>query len=316
MYTKDNILSKKGMISGFQLSKLHTFESAARHGSFSLAAEELALTPSAVSHRINKLEAEIGIQLFVRSHRKISLTEEGGRIYQTLKKTLNALNQEIFDVKNGDVSGPLCVYCRPSFAQSWLVPRIGAFKALYPSLALKLLTGNEKINFQEHGIDVAIYFDDKMFDEKMSDKLFCQEIFAETIIPVCSAQYAEQHGLLGSPERLRYATLLHDNQAWDYDSDADEWKTWAQVNQFEGVSQISRIDFDRSDLAVIAAVHHAGVAMGRFSQVQPLLSKGELVTPFPGTEVSCRQKYYVAAPLNRHSQKVKLFIDWLVGQTN
>ncbi|MBW3695762.1 DNA-binding transcriptional regulator DsdC [Vibrio sp. T187] len=306
MYTNENIFTKQNRINSFQLSKLHTFEVAARHGSFSLAAEELSLTPSAISHRINKLEEELGIQLFFRTHRKISLTDEGERIYQSLNRTLNDLNQEILDVKSGEVSGVLTVYSRPSFAQCWLVPRIHSFKERYPLIELKLLTGNENINFQGYGIDVAIYF-----DEKMPDKLSCEEIFSEAIIPVCTAEYAQKFDLSRSIQNLHKATLLHDNQAWDYDSNADEWKAWADANQFEGIEEISSIGFDRSDLAVVAASHNAGVAMGRFSLVKEQLLSGELVTPYPDTQMTCKQKYYVATLPNKRSQKVKFFIDWL-----
>ena len=306
MYTRENIFTKHSRLNSFQLSKLHTFEVAARHCSFSLAAEELSLTPSAISHRINKLEQEIGIKLFDRTHRKILLTEEGKRIYQSLNRTLNELNQEILDVRNGDVSGPLTVYARPSFAQCWLVPRIGSFKARYPSIGLKLLTGNENINFQGYGIDVAIYFDDHM-----PDALLCKEIFSETIIPVCTKEYAEKYCLVDSIENLSKTTLLHDNQAWDYDSNGDEWQEWAKANQVENISNISSIGFDRSDLAMIAAINHAGVAMGRISLIKDRLQSGELITPFPESQVVCEQKYYVAALPDRRSQKVKLFIEWL-----
>ena len=93
------------LLNGWQLSKLYTFEVAARHESFALAAEELSLTPSAVSHRINQLEEELGIQLFVRSHRKVELTHEGKRVYWALKSSLDTLNQEILDIKNQGVIG-------------------------------------------------------------------------------------------------------------------------------------------------------------------------------------------------------------------
>lgn len=89
------------LLNGWQLSVLSTFEVAARHESFALAADELALTPSAVSHRINQLEEELGIQLFVRSHRKVELTREGKRVYWALKASLDGLNQEILDIKTG-----------------------------------------------------------------------------------------------------------------------------------------------------------------------------------------------------------------------
>lgn len=113
------------LLNGWQLSRLSTFEVAARHESFALAADELALTPSAVSHRINQLEEELGIQLFVRSHRKVELTREGKRVYWALKASLDGLNQEILDIKNRELSGSLTVYSRPSIAQCWLVPALG-----------------------------------------------------------------------------------------------------------------------------------------------------------------------------------------------
>lgn len=87
--------ARNRLLNGWQLSKMYTFEVAARHESFALAAEELSLSPSAVSHRINLLEEELGIQLFVRSHRKVELTQEGNRVYWTLKSSLDTLNQEI-----------------------------------------------------------------------------------------------------------------------------------------------------------------------------------------------------------------------------
>ena len=112
------------LLNGWQLSKMYTFEVAARHESFALAAAELSLSPSAVSHRINLLEEELGIQLFVRSHRKVELTQEGKRVYWTLKSSLDTLNQEILDIKNQALSGTLTVYSRPSIAQCWLVPML------------------------------------------------------------------------------------------------------------------------------------------------------------------------------------------------
>jgi len=306
MYTKDNIFTRNERINSFQLSKLHTFEVAARHSSFSLAADELSMTPSAISHRINKLELELGIALFHRTHRKITLTEEGERIYQSLTRSLNEINQEILDVKSGDVSGSLTIYSRPSFAQCWLVPRLYEFTQRYPFIELKLLTGNENIKFQGYGIDAAIYF-----DEGQPDNVWSQEIMSETNIPVCTEQYAKQHSLFNKPENLINTTLLHDNQAWDYDSHHDEWAVWAKKNQLPSIDHISNIAFDRSDLAVIAAMNNAGIAMGRYNLIKKRLDSGELVAPFPNTEVTCQQKYYLVTPNKKHSRKLALFIEWL-----
>ncbi|MBB1309055.1 MULTISPECIES: DNA-binding transcriptional regulator DsdC [unclassified Pseudoalteromonas] len=306
MYTKDNIFAKNQRLNSSQLSKLHTFEVAARHCSFSLSAEELSITPSAISHRINGLEDELGIQLFKRSHRKISLTSEGERIYRTLKQSLNTLNQEILEVRDGEISGTLTIYSRPSFAQCWLVPRIYKFKELHPAIGLNILTGNENINFYGHGIDVAIYFDDKT-----PQKFWYQQIMSESISPVCTPDYAKKHDLEAGVQNLHKCTLLHDNQAWNYDSNLDEWESWAKTYGIEPIKQIPSMGFDRSDLAVIAAINNAGIAMGRHSLVQKRIISGELIKPFPGKEVSCQQRYYVATLKNQNAKKVELFIDWL-----
>lgn len=209
------------LLNGWQLSKLYTFEVAARHESFALAAEELSLTPSAVSHRINQLEEELGIQLFVRSHRKVELTHEGKRVFWALKSSLDSLNQEILDIKNQELSGTLTVYSRPSIAQCWLVPALGDFTRRYPSISLTVLTGNDNVNMQRAGIDLAIYFDDAP-----SSQLSHHFLMDEAIVPVCTADYARQHQLQQNPGNLRHCTLLHDRQAWSNDSGTDEWFSW------------------------------------------------------------------------------------------
>ncbi|CDT91983.1 DNA-binding transcriptional regulator DsdC [Vibrio coralliirubri] len=309
MYSEDNLYSKNQRLNSHQLSKLHTFEVAARHGSFSLAAQELSMTPSAVSHRINKLEREMDIQLFERAHRRITLTSEGKRIYAALSRTLNDLNQEILDVKKEEISGTFTIYSRPTFAQSWLVPRIANFKQRYPSITLKLLTGNENISFQGHGIDIAIYFDDLF-----PDKLFCQAFMHESMTPVCTAQYAELHGLNQQPENLNRATLLHDNQAWNYDSNHNEWEVWAQAHQLGTVHSSSNMEFDRSDLAILAAINNAGIAIGRYSVVSKYLEDNTLIAPFNEPPVTCKQQYYFATPSEHQSPKVKMFIEWAFEQ--
>ncbi|EFC6821031.1 DNA-binding transcriptional regulator DsdC [Escherichia coli] len=273
------------LLNGWQLSKMHTFEVAARHQSFALAAEELSLSPSAVSHRINQLEEELGIQLFVRSHRKVELTHEGKRVYWALKSSLDTLNQEILDIKNQELSGTLTLYSRPSIAQCWLVPALGDFTRRYPSISLTVLTGNDNVNLQRAGIDLAIYFDDAP-----SAQLTHHFLMDEEILPVCSPEYAQRHALTNTVINLCHCTLLHDRQAWSNDSGTDEWHSWAQ-HYAVNLPTSSGIGFDRSDLAVIAAMNHIGVAMGRKRLVQKRLASGELVAPFGDMTVKCHQHY-------------------------
>lgn len=159
----------------------------------------MSLSPSAVSHRINQLEEELGIQLFVRSHRKVELTHEGKRVYWALKSSLDTLNQEILDIKNQELSGTLTLYSRPSIAQCWLVPALGDFTRRYPSISLTVLTGNDNVNLQRAGIDLAIYFDDAP-----SAQLAHHFLMDEEILPVCSPEYAQRHDLTNTVINLRH----------------------------------------------------------------------------------------------------------------
>lgn len=144
----------------------------------------------------------MGIQLFVRSHRKVELTHEGKRVYWALKSSLDTLNQEILDIKNQELSGTLTLYSRPSIAQCWLVPALGDFTRRYPSISLTVLTGNDNVNLQRAGIDLAIYFDDAP-----SAQLTHHFLMDEEILPVCSPEYAQRHALTNTVINLCHCTL-------------------------------------------------------------------------------------------------------------
>ncbi len=296
-------------LSSHQLSRLHTFEAAARHSSFALAAQELSLTPSAVSHRINTLESELGFKLFARFHRRIELTLDGERIYWALRKNLDDINQEIIDIKNQEISGELTVYSRPSIAQCWLVPKIADFAYQYPSIQLNLLTGNDEVNFRGYGIDLAIYYDDTVHSN-----LYCEDLMQESIVPVCSPKYAQQHDLLNNQHQLKNCTLLHDRQAWSNNSDYDEWRAWSEYSNLSIISHRRNLCFDRSDLAIIAAINHAGVAMGRKQLVKKRLASNELIMPFGDTALQCQQRYYFATLNEKRNPKADIFIQWLKNQ--
>ena len=218
-------------------------------------------------------------------------------------------NQEILDIKNQELSGSLTVYSRPSIAQCWLVPALGDFSRRYPAISLTVLTGNDNVNLQRAGIDLAIYFDDAP-----SSQLSHHFLMDEAIVPVCTPYYARQLQLTSNPASLRHCTLLHDRQAWSNDSGTDEWFSWAQQFGIE-LPQSSGIGFDRSDLAVIAAMNHVGVAMGRKRLVQKRLESGELIAPFGDMTLKCHQHYYVTTLPGRQWPKIDAFIEWLHSLT-
>ncbi len=297
-------------LTGFQLSKLITFEVAARHESFALAAEELFLTPSAVSHQINLLEKELNIKLFLRLHRKVELTNEGKRVFLALQFSLDYLNTEIKAIQNQALAGSLTIYARPSIAQCWLVPKLSSFTECYPFIQLSILTGNENVNFQRTGIDLAIYF-----DNQPSFQLDYQYLMDEHIIPVCSPEYAAKFNLMGNLDSVMHCTLLHDCQGWSNGTGTDEWNSWA-IHFNAHIDSSVGISFDRSDLALIAAKNHLGITMGRKRLVEKEIARGELVLPFPEMYLRCDQHYYVASLKDRKWPKIDAFIDWLKAAVN
>jgi LysR substrate binding domain. len=129
-------------------------------------------------------------------------------------------------------------------------------------------------------------------------------------LPVCSPAYAREHELLKNPHNLSHCTLLHDRQAWSNDSGTDEWLSWAQ-HYAANMPLSSGIGFDRSDLAIIAAMNNVGVAMGRKRLVQKRLERGELIAPFDGKTLKCHQHYYVSTLPGRQWPKIDAFIGWL-----
>lgn len=300
---------KNRHLSSYQLAKLHTFEVVARHCSFARAADELALTSSAVSHRIKQLEDELGVLLFYRYNRSIELTLEGKKIYAALSHSLQYLNEEILDIHSQDISGELTIYTRPSLAQCWLIPKISDFIERYPFIQLTILTGNEQVNLHGAGMDLAIYYDTDQHKD-----LACVELMDEWIMPVCSPEYAEKFNLYNNIAQLHHCTLLHDRQAWSLDSNGDEWKMWCDSVQFSLGEHHKNIGFDRSDLAVIAAINHAGVAIGRKHLVDKRLKNKELVVPFAQAELKCKQRYYVLTSQEYPKRKVQVFIEWLQQQ--
>ena len=314
MYQQDHQVARSRiagnkLLNGYQLARLHTFEAAARHGSFALAADELALSPSAVSHRISALEEELGFKLFQRFHRKVALTADGQRVFWALTSSLEVINQEILEIRHQELSGPLTVFSRPSIAQCWLVPRLADFARQHPQIELNVMTGNENINLHGYGIDLALCFDDKT-----PARLAIHPLMDEYMVPVCSPEYAEQHGLLGNPANLAHCRLLHDRQAWSQDSNDDEWSGWAEQSGVSLSACRASMGFDRSDLAIIAAMNHAGVAMGRQNLVSQRLARRELVAPFPDMAVRCAQRYYIATLPNCQNPKAQAFIDWACQQ--
>lgn len=293
-----------------QFANLHTFLIAARHLSFARAADELCLTASAVSHRIGRLESALSVRLFERLTRKVRLTAEGERIFEILQHAMGELSEALQQSPHSDssdISGAIALYARPSLAQCWLVPRLADFASRYPQISLDLRVGNDNVDFRARSVDLALYYADGDFPGLVSHRLM-----EEKMAPVCSPEYARRHDLLATPANLRHCTLLHDSLAWNNAAHHAEWTAWAKQSGMEALLPAHGFTFDRSDLCVLAATHHAGIAIGRQQLVQEQIQRGELVLPFGGFSRSGRYDYYlVHPPLDPVPRRLQVLMDWL-----
>ncbi|AFT90303.1 DNA-binding transcriptional regulator DsdC [Paraburkholderia phenoliruptrix] len=287
-------------------ANLHTFLVVARYKSFSRGADELCLTTSAVSHRIKRLESALGMSLFVRLTRKIALTADGERLFGILQRTMSELAQALEPTSEERVEGRLTVYARPSVAACWLVPQLATFSADYPGLSIDLRVGNDPIDFRSQNIDLAIDYTHGPFPGLVSHKLM-----DESTAPVCSPKYADQHELIGCPSNIVRCTLLHDSLAWNHASHDAEWALWCSQNVPDAVLPDRTHTFDRSDLCIVAAVNHLGIAMGRRHLVESHICSGELVLPFGAFSQSSPYSYYAVHREGVLPRRAAVFVSWL-----
>lgn len=291
-------------LSGSVLSGLHCFLIAADQMSFTRAAETLCLTQSAVSHKIKNLEDILDVQLFIRQHRKLVLTDEGLRLKQVLASNFGNIIHEIRDLKSAELSGDLTISVPPTFAQTWLVPRLTSFIEKYPNLRIHLRTRNDLVDFQTESYDCAIYFGNGVYQG-----LAVHKLLGESMFPVCSHEYAKKHDLYHQPEKLIDCLLLHDAAPWARAGRNDEWQFWAQ--HFKVTLPDKGCTFDRADLAIEAAATGMGVAMARQSFVTEQLATARLVSPFDMTVSSAHSYYVVCRQDMQASPKITAFKDWL-----
>ncbi|HEK1685128.1 TPA: DNA-binding transcriptional regulator DsdC [Pseudomonas putida] len=294
-------------VQGAHLANLHTFLIAARHLSFSKAADELFLTASAVSHRIARLEEGLKLKLFHRLPRQVSLTADGERFYQIMQNTMDALDQAMQSRADEQVRGQLSLYVRPSIVQYWLIPRLAGFVEQYPDVQLDIRVGNERVDYRTRSVDLVLCYSDGDYPGLVSSR-----IMAERIAPVCSPEYARRHGLDGRMDELQRCTLIHDCAAWHNSSFDAEWQLWLKAVDSEAPLSSRFLTFDRSDLCMLAAINHAGVAIGREQLVKAALSRGELIAPWGCFQSANDYAYYlVHPPLDPLPRRMEVLVDWL-----
>ncbi|AEF53433.1 transcriptional regulator GcvA [Marinomonas posidonica] len=290
------------------LTGLNTFSVAARHLSFTKAAEELHLTQGAVSQQIRQLEDRLNLGLFTRHHRRLELTVAGARLAVQLNHSFNEIGRLISDLQEEESSNILTVSVMPSFATKWLIPRLGSLQETYPDLQLRIQANDREVSFQRDRIDVAIVHS---YVHKTKSHLV--PLMKDKVFPVCSPAFLAQKALTHA-DQLANVPLLNDDSEWRFSSPYAEWERWLQLANAKGVKPSRGISFNRGDLAVQAAIAGQGVALGRTPLVMDDIQQGRLVKPFEDT-LDESHAYVFACPEAQYQREpVQQLLKWLVAE--
>jgi LysR family glycine cleavage system transcriptional activator len=299
------------------LNALRAFEAAARHLSFSQAAAELHVTPTAISHQIKGLEAYLGVTLFHRLNRALVLTENGRAALPKLQKGFAYLAEAVRAMQGPGKRRPLTVWAAPSLTAKWLVPRLPRFAARHPDIDLQVSASDSQLDrefspgtvhdsLHQAGIDVAIRFGYGEYPGCRVDKLF-----AAAVVPLCSPCLLKGTHPLRRPEDLRYHALIHDDSAY---AGRPDWADWLKAAGAEGIDVTRGLHFNHVALAMEAAAGGQGVVLSLTPLAADDLAAGRLVIPFDFS-LPVPHAYYVICPEKTAEQPdIAAFREWLLEE--
>jgi LysR family transcriptional regulator, glycine cleavage system transcriptional activator len=284
------------------LNALRSFDAAARHQSFTRAAEELCVTQGAVSHQVKALEIQLGLQLFKRKRNGLALTEAGHDYLAVVRDVFDQLELATDRLLQRQRSGTITVSTSPDFAAKWLVPRLGRFAEAYPEIELKLAALMHRVDFAREDVDLAIRHGDGQWPELDAVNLSAEELF-----PVCSPSLLTSRGGLHEPEDVLRFPLLH------LDARSD-WSRWLETAGTSGEGLLHGPILNHASMLIDAAIDGQGIALARTLLAASDLIAGRLVRPFQ-VAIPLRKTYWIVCPkATRSLPKIVTFRDWLFDE--
>ena len=283
------------------LNAIKAFEAAARHESFSRAADELYVTHGAVSHQIRALEEELGVKLFARDGKRVRLTDVGRRYAAQVRAALVSLAEATREIRAGDRDRRLVVSMLSSFAARWVTPRIGRFIEENPQWDLELLSTNALTDFARDDVDCAIRFGYGNYPG-LHAELLLEEVF----FPACSPTFRDGN-LPKAPADLANVPLLR--------SDDEHWRIWFDAAGLNDWPEPKRgVLYQDSSNLLQAAIDGQGVALTRRSLAMHEVAAGRLVRLFDIDGPSPWQYYFICTPQLMQTARVKAFRDWVFDE--
>lgn len=290
-------------------ARLKVFLTAARHLSFTRAAEELHITTGAVSQQIKLLEDWLGQRLFRRLPRRNELTDAGHRLLAAVDPAYAAVDLAIDRLRGGALSGVVRVRALPSFLATWLVPRLPKLMQQFPQIELQVEAEDSNYSLRDGEFDLAIDLNDGVYPGFQSTVLHEEEIF-----PVCSPSLLQDRPPLKTSEDLRHYPLLHDMTAWRGSPPYAEWERYLRAIGAPQVEVRRGYMFNRNHITMQCAIAGMGVAIARRTLITDELESGRLVAPFLQTVRTGKRYCLVYSAGALADPRVATVHDWIVGE--
>jgi LysR family transcriptional regulator, glycine cleavage system transcriptional activator len=282
------------------LSTLPVLEAAARLQSFSAAAEELHVTHGAVSHQIRSLEDYLGVRLFSREGRRVTITPDGAQLAEQVRQALSQIASAVESVSPRARESRLTISVLPSFASRWLMPHMGSFLERHPELEVHVQAALGLANFTSDGVDVAI-----RFGRGPWPGVHIERIAGDSYLVVCSPEFLRRHPA-NKLEDMLHLPLVR--------TELEHWAAWFKAAGLGNVPRMRGAEYNDAAMILQAALDGEGIALTRRSLAESDLTRGRLVRPFD-VEIPAPESYFlVCLPQHRHSRKVTAFRDWLFSE--
>ena len=285
------------------LKSLQAFEASARHESFLTAADELCVTPGAVSRHVKLLEHYLGVRLFLRRSNGVALTHEGQRYASRIVAIFDMIAETTGEIRRAGNPNSMVISTLPVFSESWLNKRLPSFQAKFPGIDLQVEFHDNKTVLQDAGIDAWIHFSDGHhpgFD--------VTHLMDEELVPVCSPGLRQSLSDEPTAAQLAEMPLLHDVN-W-----GDDWPNWAMAVGAKSDNLSTGMRFALYSGVIQSAIDGLGIAIGHKSMVRNELDSGRLVE-FPALSYLPPQSFYLAIPATRfrmsHLKKLK---EWFITE--
>lgn len=283
------------------LNALKAFEASARHLSFSIAAQELFVSHSAISQQVKLLESWLEVHLFIRKNNGIKLTESGYQYLQSIRPILDSLHSATELLQSEKMNVVLTISVLPNFAIHWLLPKLHEFQCLNPRINLQLVSSPVPLESLYESCDLAIRPYEPMTNYQF-DKLCTAQL-----LPVFSPEFQQRHSLKHLND-LQHVPKLHVTQS------QHDWLHWLEHHQLSELNPKATMAFDSHAIAIEAALHGYGALMGQIPFINPLLEQKKLIAPYT-PPLNTDRSWYLVSPNSGLSNKAQCFKDWILSAT-